>query len=105
MLRAEKLEKHFDAELQSFPAGLLQAARAAVEYDSPMDAEKFLNKYRLDFLEALRPMDSFSDEFIFYYGLKLRLIERIRKFDRASGETAYRNIYDSIMNADRSEVI
>ncbi len=104
-LRADKMNKHFDAETQSFPAGLLQAARTAVEIESPMEAEKFLNKYRLDFLESLRPMDSFSEEYVFYYGLKLKLTERIRKFDSESGETAYRNIYDSIMNGERSEVI
>jgi len=104
-LRADKMNKHFDAETQSFSAGLLQAVRTAAEIESPMEAEKFLNKYRLDFLESLRPMDSFSEEFVFYYGLKLKLIERIRKFDSESGEAAYRNIYDSIMNSDRSEVI
>ncbi len=103
-LRADKMNKRFDAETQSFPAGLLQAARIAVEIESPMEAEKFLNKYRLDFLETLRPMDSFSEEFVFYYGLKLKLLERIRQFDSESGETAYRNIYHSIMNGDRSEV-
>lgn len=104
-LRADKMDKHFDAETRSFSAGLLQAARTAVEFESPMEAEKFLNKYRLDFLETLRPTDSFSEDFVFYYGLKLRLVERIRKFDSESGESAYRNIYNSIMNGDRSEVI
>ncbi len=102
-LRADKMNKHFDAENQSFPPGLLQAVRAAVEIESPMEAEKFLNKHRLDFLETLRPTDSFSEEFVFYYGLKLKLIERIRKFDSESGESAYRNIYDSVMNGDRTE--
>ena len=104
-LRADKLNKNFDAENKSFPAALLQAARAAMEIESPMEAELFLNRYRLDFLETLRPMDSFSEEFVFYYGLKLKLIERIRKFDKDSGEIAYKNIYNSIMNNDRSEVI
>ncbi|MBE6783614.1 MAG: DUF2764 family protein [Ruminococcaceae bacterium] len=104
-LRADKMNKHFDAEMQSFPAGLLQAARTAVEIESPLEAEKFLNRYRLDFLETLRPMDSFSEEFVFYYGLKLKIIERIRKFDQASGETAYKNIYNSIIDNNRSEVI
>lgn len=104
-LRADKMDKHFDAETQSFSAGLLQASRTAVEIESPMEAEMFLNKYRLDFLETLRPMDSFSEEFVFYYGLKLKLIERIRKFDSASGEAAYRNIYDSIINGERAEAI
>lgn len=104
-LRADKLNKHFEAETNSFSPVLLQAVRTAVEIESPMEAEKFLNKYRLDFLESLRPMDSFSEEYVFYYGLKLKLLERIRKFDSESGETAYRNIYNSIMNGDRSEVI
>ncbi len=104
-LRADKLDKHFEVSDRSFSPELLQAVRTAVETESPMEAEKFLNKYRLDFLETLRPMDSFSEEFVFYYGLKLKLIERIRKFDSESGEAAYRNIYDSIMNGDRSEVI
>ena len=104
-LRADKMNKHFDAEIQAFPAELLQAARTALEIESPMEAEQFLNRYRLDFLETLRPMDSFSEEFVFYYGLKLKLIERIRQFDSESGESAYRNIYNSIMNGDRSEVI
>lgn len=104
-LRADKMNKHFDAGMESFPMGLLQAARTAVDIESPMEAEKFLNQYRLDFLEALRPMDSFSEEFVFYYGLKLKLIERIRKFDSQSGEAAYRKIYDSIMSEDKTEVI
>lgn len=102
-LRADKMNKQFDAEIQLFSAELLQAVRTAVEIESPMEAERFLNKYRLDFLETLRPMDSFSEEFVFYYGLKLKLLERIRKFDSESGETAYRNIYHSIMNGERSE--
>ena len=104
-LRADKMNKHFDAEIQAFPAGLLQAAKTAIEIESPMEAEKFLNSYRLGFLESLRPMDSFSEEFVFYYGLKLKLVERIRKFDKTSGENAYRNIYNSIMDENRSEVI
>ncbi|MEE0980530.1 MAG: DUF2764 family protein [Acutalibacteraceae bacterium] len=104
-LRADKMNKQFDAGNQSFSPTLLQAARTAIESESPMEAEKLLNRYRLDFLETLRPMDSFSEEYVFYYGLKLKLIERIRKFDTESGESAYRNIYSSIMNGERSEVI
>lgn len=104
-LRAEKLNKNYDADIQFVPAGLMQAARTAVEIESPMEAEEFLNRCRLDFLETLRPMDSFSEEYVFYYGIKLMLIERIRKFDSESGGTAYKNIYDSIMNSERSEVI
>jgi hypothetical protein len=105
-IRAEKMNKAFDAEkIQSAPVELLQAAREAVEIENPLEAEKFLNKYRLEFLESLRPMDSFSEDFVFYYGLKLKIISRIKQFDKESGETAYKNIYSSIINGERLEVI
>lgn len=104
-LRADKMNKNFNEDIQFLPAELIQAARTAVESESPMEAEKFLNRFRLDFLESLRPTDSFSEEYVYYYGLKLRLLLRIRKFDTQSGETAYRNIYDSVMNGEKSEVI
>ena len=105
-IRADKMNKTFEAEeIKSAPVELLQVAREAVEIENPLEAEKFLNKYRLEFLETLRPMDSFSEDFVFYYGLKLKLISRIKLFDADSGETAYKNIYSSIMSGERLEVI
>ncbi|MBQ7034699.1 MAG: DUF2764 family protein, partial [Clostridia bacterium] len=59
--------------------------------------------FRLDFLETLRPMDSFSEDYVFYYWLKLKLLSRISKFDKKIGEEEYKNIYNSIMNKDRLE--
>ncbi|MBR7149691.1 MAG: DUF2764 family protein [Oscillospiraceae bacterium] len=102
-LRAEKMNKQFDAENTSLPVGLVQAARTAMELESPMEAEKFLSRFRLDFLETLRPMDSFSEDYVFYYWLKLKLLSRISKFDTKIGEEEYKNIYNSIMNKDRLE--
>ena len=99
------MKKTFETDNKSLPVGLAKAANAAAETESPLEAEKFLNQYRLDFLETLRPMDGFSEDFIFYYGLKLKLLLRIRKFDADTGKTAYRNIYSSILNGERSEVI
>jgi len=64
----------------------------------PLAAEKYLNRYRLEFLESIRPMDTFCDDAVFYYGLKLKLIVRMRTFDIQKGEDAYRNIYDSIIS-------
>lgn len=103
--RADKMKKQFEINENSVPVELQQAVREAVEIENPMEAEKFLNKYRLDFLESLRPMDSFSEDFVFYYGLKLKLISRIKQFDLENGETAYKNIYSSIINGERLEVI
>ncbi|MBE6813286.1 MAG: DUF2764 family protein [Ruminococcaceae bacterium] len=104
-LRADKMNKPFDCELQAFPAAVQQAARTAIEIENPMDAEKFLNRRRLDFLESLRPTDAFSQEFVFYFSLKLRLLERIRQFDTRTGENAYRTIYNSIIHGERTEVL
>ena len=50
-------------------------------------------------------MDSFSEDFVFYYWLKLKLLSRMRQFDKVSGEKAYKNIYNSILNGDRLEDI
>ena len=93
----------FDTENRAFPVEYIKAASAAIEIENPMEAEKYLNSYRLEILETLRPMDSFSEDYIFYYGLKLKLLLRIRQFDANNGEKAYKNIYDSILNGDRLE--
>lgn len=104
-VRAEKMKKPFDTENKILPVEYIKAASTAIEIENPMEAEKYLNRYRLEILETLRPIDSFSQDYIFYYGLKLKLILRIRLFDKNVGEEAYRNIYNSILNGDRLEAI
>ena len=101
--RAEKAKKAFDTENRAFPAEYIKAAGTAMETENPMEAEKYLNSYRLEMLEALRPMDNFSEDYIFYYGLKLKLLLRIRQFDTRVGEKAYKNIYNSILNGESLE--
>ena len=96
-IRAEKLKKPFDTENRVIPAEYIKAAEAAAGLESPMDAERALCEFRIELLENLRPMDNFSEEFIFYYGLKLKLLGRIRQFDAVAGKTAYGNIYNSII--------
>ncbi len=95
--RAVKLEKSCDVRIDGFSVTLLQTAHDAVELDNPLEAELFLNRYRMNILETLRPMDAFSEEMLFYYALKLKLLSRLRRFDTSRGEIAYRNIYGSIM--------
>lgn len=104
-VRAEKMKKSFDAGNTILPNELIKIASTALETESPLEAEKFLNNYRLEFLEALRPTDGFSEDFLYYYGLKLKLISHIRRFDTNAGEIAYKNIYNSIINGDRLEAI
>ena len=104
-VRADKRNKPFDLQNRVLPVGLLRVANTAIDIESPLEAEIFLSNYRLGFLETLRPMDTFSKDFIFYYGLKLKLILRIRQFDAQLGETAYRNIYNSILDGDKLEAL
>lgn len=103
--RAEKMNKSFDIENNSLPAELTKVAGEAVNAENPLEAEKFLFDFRMKFLESLRPMDNFSEEFVFYYGLKLKLIMRMRQFDKKLGEAAYKDIYSSILIGDRMEAI
>ena len=104
-IRAGKMKKAFEKENYPLPVELIKVATTATEIESPLEAEKFLNNFRLEFLETLRPIDSFSEEYVYYYGLKLKLIQHLRQFDSAAGEAAYRNIYNSIINGDRLEAI
>lgn len=99
-VRADKLGKQFDTGNRTFTSDLMQVVREAAEMESPLEAEKVLNRYRFSFLETLRPMNVFSEDFVFYYCLKLKLILRMRQFNTENGKTAYRNIYDSIMNGE-----
>ena len=104
-VRADKMKKPFDAGIRQIPVDVMKAARTAVESESPLDAERYLNHYRLGVLELLRPMDSFSKDAVFYYGLKLKLLSRMKRFDAEVGEAAYKNIYHSIMSGEKSEAI
>ncbi len=104
-IRADKMKKTFDTGNNPLPVELIKVATNATEAESPLEAEKLLNTYRLEFIETLRPTDNFSEEYVYYYGLKLKLIQHLRQFDSTAGETAYKNIYNSIINGDRLEAI
>ena len=102
--RAEKLKKPFEGETGACSGHLLQTVRQAVEMEDPLEAERYLTRARLDFLETLRPADAFSENMLFYYALKLKLILRIQQFDKVKGQNAYRKIYGSIMYGGDQEV-
>ena len=102
-VRADKMNKPFDLNNRQLPSELCKVASEAAEIKNPLEAEKFLLQYRLRFLETIRPMDNFSEDYIFYYGLKLKLISRLRQFDVQIGKATYKNIYDSILNGNKLE--
>lgn len=103
--RADKMKKSFDTENRILPTEYIKAASIATETENPLKAEKYLNNYRLEILEGLCPLDNFSEDYIFYYAIKLKLLLRIRQFNKAYGAKEYKNIYNSILNKKKSEAI
>lgn len=96
-IRSQKMKK----DTYTLPAGctadIISAARTAVGMDSPYTAEQFLFEYRIKLLDNLRPIDFFSIDAVYSYGIKLMLVERMHKFDVENGKQSYHKIYDSIL--------
>lgn len=100
-LRALKMKKD-NKELPSTSDGeVIQIARTATGMDSPLSAEQFLNHYRMSVLDRLAPMDMFSVDAVFNYGLKLMLAERMKKFNKDEGFASYHKIYDEILGENK----
>ena len=99
-VRADKMKKAFDMQNAVIPTSVAKVASEAVEIENPKEAEEFLLSYRLSFLESLRPIDNFSDDFITYYAIKLNLLSRMRKFSTELGEKEYGKIYESILKGE-----
>ena len=100
-VRALKMKKEAEMLPGSFTADIVQAARTAVGMDSPLSAEQFLYEYRLRLLDDLRPLDGFSIDAVYAYGLRLMLVERMRKFEVENGKASYHKIYDTILDGDK----
>ena len=96
-IRAQKMKKDAYILPPGMTADILQAARTAVGMDSPLSAEQFLYEYRIKLLDDIKPIDNFSVDAVYAYGLKLMLVDRIRKFDVENGKISYRKIYDNIL--------
>ena len=80
---------------------IVQAARTALGMDSPLSAEQFLFEYRISVLNNLQPLDTFSTDYVYAYGIRLMLLERMKKFDRVKGTESYHKIYETILDGDR----
>ena len=98
-IRALRMKKKFSVGNESIAPDAVQAARTASGMDSPLAAEQFLNQYRLGVIESMRPLDGFSVDAVFSYGLRLKLAARMKKFNADKGLESYRKIYDGIRKA------
>ena len=100
-LRALKMKKEAKDIPAVFDGEVVQAARTATGMDSPLSAEQFLNEYRLGVLDKIAPLDFFSVDAVFNYGLRLMLTERMKKFNRDEGLVSYHKIYDDILGENK----
>ncbi len=100
--RAAKMQKVFaDSAVATVTQDIQQIARTACAFDSPLEAEKFLNKERLVKIGDFKPTDDFCADAVYAYGLKLLLAARIQKFDENAGMESYRIIYDQILGESK----
>ncbi|MCR5290076.1 MAG: DUF2764 domain-containing protein [Treponema sp.] len=76
---------------------VMQAARTAVGMDSPLAAEQFLYQYRISVVDQLTPLDMFSEDAVFAYGIKLMLTQRMKVFNTETGMASYHTIYERIL--------
>ena len=100
-IRALKMKKDAKDIPITSDGEVVQAARTATGMDSPLSAEQYLNQYRLSVLDKIAPLDSFSIDAVYSYGLHLMLAERMKKFNRDEGLASYRKIYDEILGDNK----
>jgi hypothetical protein len=96
-VRALKMKKEAKDIPITSDGEVIQAARTATGMDSPLSAEQYLNEYRMTVLDKIAPLDNFSVDAVYNYGLRLMLVERMNKFNKDEGLTSYRKLYDEIL--------
>ncbi len=75
----------------------VQIARTASGFESPLDAEMYLMRARIDFIDILQVNHFFDSDAVFAYGLMLLLRERSDRFTAEAGRTSYTTIYNQIL--------
>lgn len=100
-VRAAKLKKDAGVGPLSITQDIVQVARTAVNMDSPLSAELFLYEAKLAQLDNLTPLDTFCSDYVFCYGVRLILLERMKKFDKERGASSYKEIYGSILDSSK----
>jgi hypothetical protein len=97
--RAQKLKRDAGttADAPGYPIDAAAAAKAALAMESPLEAELFLDKARWDAIESFQGIDTFSENAMFAYLLKLLLLERRAAFNTEEGFTEYKGLYAAIL--------
>ncbi|MBN1243277.1 MAG: DUF2764 family protein [Spirochaetales bacterium] len=77
----------------------LRAAQSAFQAESPLEGEIVMERERWNVVERLQVGHYFDTEALVAYGLKLRILERVARFEVERGKAAYGEIYDDILGA------
>ena len=96
------LDSSFVSEAIAASFGASAAAKAAVEIDSPMEAELSLDKARFAFARDLGTGHFYDSEAVFAYALMLLIKERSACFSAEAGKAEYMRIYNSILASQDS---
>ena len=85
--RLQKLKREGEmiTDAPDYPADAVVAAKNAMALESPLDAEIFLDKARWNAIESFQGINTFSENTIYAYLLKLLLMERRMAFNAEEG--------------------
>ena len=95
--RSQKLKRADTADAPEHPADAVTAAKNALALESPLDAEIFLDKARWDAIDSFQGINTFSEDAMYAYLLKLLLMERRTAFKNEEGFTEYKALYAAIL--------
>ena len=96
--RVQKLKREGGvADAPDYPSDAAAVAKTALVMESPLEAELFLDKARWDAIESFQGINAFSENAMYAYLLKLRLMERRAAFKPEEGFTEYKGLYAAIL--------
>jgi len=95
--RALKMKREGAFDAPAYPSEAVFAAKNAMTIESPLEAEIFLDKARWDAIESFQGLNTFSENSMYAYLLKLLLMERRMKFKTEEGYTEYKGLYTAIL--------
>jgi len=96
--RAAKLKREAP-DAPDYPADAAAAAKLALQAESPLEAEIALDKARWAAIDGFAGIGQFTENAIYAYLLKLRLMERRLSFKTEEGFNEYKTLYASILKA------
>ena len=75
---------------------IAQVAGAAMAAKNPLEAEKILLECEFDNLDSLVGLHTFDDRYLFWYAIKLKLLERQSCFVQSKGQKEFKRLFDQV---------